>query len=206
MKGIVAFLTVLLILTAMSCGYPSTPTATPTPTLAPTPASQQVASLEQNYIDLSVEEIYEKLFHSNLTYPQQEELWKSYQGKQIEWTSTLKEKAIREDRLEALFTPYVAVKLKQEVRQTLSQVAEGNLVIYKGTLESYGTNMRIVLLDYGMNTQLILEMQGDVEKGLTWSETLKNHGFNLSDIIKRSKIEFQEIMHNYVDKCEIRGI
>jgi len=41
---------------------------------------------------------------------------------------------------------------------------------------------------------LILEMQGDVEKGLTWSETLKNHGFNLSDIIKRSKIEFQEII------------
>ena len=157
--------------------------ATPAPTPVPSPT-----------LDLSMDEIYEKLFHSNLIYHQQEELWGNYRGKQVEWIGTLREKTIREDRLEALFTPYVVVKLEKEERQTLSQLDIGNSVTYRGNVESYGTNIVTILLDYGLSIPLISEMQEDFNRGLTWAETLKNHGFSLSEIMERSDIEFQEII------------
>ena len=90
----------------------STPTlATPIPTLTPS---------DQNFVSLSVDEMYEKLFHSNRTPLQQEELWGNYKGKQVEWTSTLREKYIRENVAAALFAPNVGVILNEKESQTLS--------------------------------------------------------------------------------------
>lgn len=165
------------------------------------PNSQSIADIMNDLYafatvmeSFTVDEMYEKLFHSDLAYPEQEELWKNYKGKQVEWTGTLRERTIREDRLEALFTPYVVVEFKEEESQTLSQLDKGDVVTYRGMLDSYGTNMVIILLDYGFSIQMVEEMAEDYQKGLTWSETLKNHRFNLSEIMERSDFEFQEII------------
>ena len=59
----------------------------------------------------------------------------------------------------------------------------------------YGTNLVEILYGYGLSTPAISIMQEDLKIGLTWSETLKNHGFNLSEIMELSDIEFQEIIN-----------
>ncbi len=94
----------------------------------------------------------------------------------------------------ALFTPNVGVILNGRESQTLSLLDIGDQVTYRGTMAMYETNIVEILYDHGLSVPLISMMLEDLKMGLTWSETLKNHGFNLSEIMELSDIEFQEII------------
>ncbi len=163
----------------------SAPATTPIPTLTPS---------DQNIVTLYADEMFEKLFDIRIPL-QQEKLWENYQGKQVEWTGTLREKTIREDMSVALFTPNVGVILNGRESQTLSLLDIGDQVTYRGTMAMYETNMVEILYNHGLSVPLISMMLEDLKMGLTWSETLKNHGFNLSEIMELSDVEFQEIIY-----------
>ena len=174
---------------------------TPPPAVSPTPKAIPATALaptltppDQNIIGLSADELFEKLF--DIRNPlQQESLWEDYKDKQVEWTGTLRDKTIREDMSAALFEPNVVVILDEMERQTLSLLDIGDLVTYRGSMAIYETNMVEILYDHGLSVPLISIMLEDLKMGLTWSETLKNHGFDLSEIMEVSDIEFQEIIH-----------
>jgi hypothetical protein len=110
--------------------------------LLPVP-SGHVAELE--YAAVSVYNLSEQLFNPQLTDLQRQDLWKDYQGKQVQWTSELEYVSTEQEGLTAYFlnpsdwvrTEVVAV-FDESQRSSLLNLREGNLVTYTGVLASLG--------------------------------------------------------------------
>jgi len=101
-----------------------------------------VAEIE--YVAVSAYDFAKELFDPELTSLQREDLWKDYEGKQVEWTNELKYVSSEEEELVAYFlnpldwarTEVVAV-FDESRRSSLLQLKEGDLVIYTGVLASF---------------------------------------------------------------------
>ncbi len=108
-----------------------------------------VAELE--YVTVSAHDFAKELFAPDLTSLQRKNLWKNYEGKQVEWTNELKYVSSERERLVAYFlnpldwvrTEVVAF-FDESQMSSLLQLKEGDLVTYKGVLASFGgTEIRL---------------------------------------------------------------
>jgi hypothetical protein len=109
--------------------------------LLPVP-SGHVAEIE--YVGVSAYNLSEQLFAPGLTKLQRDDIWKDYDGKQVEWTSELEYMSEEEGGLTAYFinpldfarTEVVAV-FDESQKSSLLQLSEGDLVTYTGVLAHY---------------------------------------------------------------------
>ncbi|MEE8620066.1 MAG: zinc-ribbon domain-containing protein [Dehalococcoidia bacterium] len=100
---------------------------------------------EIDYITFSAYDFAEKLFAPELTSLQREDLWKDYQGKQVEWTNELKYVSSEKEGPVACFvnpldrarTEVVAV-FDESQRSSLLELNDGDLVTYTGVLANFG--------------------------------------------------------------------
>jgi len=107
--------------------------------------SGHVAELES--VGISAYDFARELFDPQLTSLQREELWKSYEGKQVEWTSELEYVSTEQEGLVAYFVnpmdwarTKVTAPFDENQTSGLLQLNPGDLVIYNGTLTGFGTN------------------------------------------------------------------
>ncbi len=133
--------------------------------------SGHVAELES--IGISAYDFAKQLFDPELTRLQREDLWKSYGGKQVEWTNELEYVSTRQGRLAAYFVnpvdwarTEVAAVFDESQRSSLLELNTGDLVIYTGTLASFGAN-EIELTDC---TFLSLPVQP-----VWWNDDIETH-------------------------------
>jgi hypothetical protein len=116
--------------------------------LLPVP-SGQVAELE--YVETSAYDFGEGFFAPDLTGLQRQDLWKDYQGKQVQWTNELEYVSTEQEGLTAYFvnpldfarTEVVAV-FDESQRSSLLELSEGDLITYSGVLAGFGqTEIRL---------------------------------------------------------------
>jgi predicted nucleic acid-binding Zn ribbon protein len=110
--------------------------------LLPVP-SGQVAELE--YVAASAYDFATGLFAPELTSLQREDLWKNYEGKQVEWTNELEYVSTRQEGLVAYFVnpvdwarTEVAAVFDESQRSSLLELDGGELVTYTGVLAGFG--------------------------------------------------------------------
>ncbi len=109
----------------------------------PKEPSGGVAELE--YVTVSAYGFAKELFDPELTNLQREGLWENYGGKQVEWTNELESVSTEGGELVAYFlnptdlvrTEVVAVFDESQILSLLN-LKEGDLVTYKGVLDSFG--------------------------------------------------------------------
>jgi hypothetical protein len=112
-------------------------------TLFPKVPSGSVAELE--YVAMSAYDFAKELFAPELTSLQKEDLWKDYEGRQVQWTNELKYVSSEKEESVAHFvnpldwgrTEVVAV-FDGSQRSSLLTLKEGDLVTYTGVLDSFG--------------------------------------------------------------------
>jgi predicted nucleic acid-binding Zn ribbon protein len=107
--------------------------------------SGHVAELES--VGISAYDFARELFDPELTSLQREDLWKNYEGKQVEWTNELEYVSTKQERLVAYFVnpvnwarTEVAAVFDESQRSNLLALNAGDLVVYSGTLASFGAN------------------------------------------------------------------
>jgi hypothetical protein len=107
--------------------------------------SGHVAELES--VGISAYGFAKELFDPELTSLQREDLWKNYEGKQVEWTSELEYVSTKQEGLVAYFVnpvdwarTEVAALFDESQTSSLLKLKTGDLVIYAGTLASFGAN------------------------------------------------------------------
>jgi hypothetical protein len=94
---------------------------------------------------VSAYNLSEQLFDPQLTSLQRDTLWEEYEGKQVKWTSELKELVLGEEGLVAYFldpidwgrTEIKAV-FNKDKKSSLLELKKGDLIIYTGILTSFG--------------------------------------------------------------------
>ena len=113
--------------------------------------SGHVAELES--VGISAYDFARDLFDPELTSLQREDLWKNYEGKQVEWTNELEYVSAKQDGLVACFVnpvgwarTEVAALFDESQTSSLLELNPGDLVIYNGTLAGFGAN-EIELMD-----------------------------------------------------------
>jgi len=108
-----------------------------------------VAELE--YVAASAYDFGSEFFAPQLTSLQRQDLWKDYQGKQVQWTNELEYVSTEGEGLIAYFvnpldwarTEVVAV-FDESQRSSLLELSDGDLVTYTGVLASFGpTEIRL---------------------------------------------------------------
>jgi predicted nucleic acid-binding Zn ribbon protein len=112
--------------------------------LLPVP-SGHVAELES--VGISAYDFARELFDPELTSLQREDLWRNYEGKQVEWTNELEYVSTKQEGLVAYFVnpvdwarTEVAALFDESHRSSLIERKAGDLVVYTGTLASFGAN------------------------------------------------------------------
>ena len=107
--------------------------------------SGHVAELES--VGISAYDFARELFDPQLTSLQREELWKNYEGKQVEWTNELEYVSTEQDGLVAYFVnpvdwtrTEVAALFDKGQSSGLLELNPGDLVIYNGTLAGFRAN------------------------------------------------------------------
>jgi hypothetical protein len=96
-------------------------------------------------IAVSAYNLSEQLFSPQLTSLQKDTLWKEYEGKQVKWTSELKEVVSGKEGAVAYFLnpldsgrSEIKAVFDESQSSNLSQCKVGDLVIYTGVLTSFG--------------------------------------------------------------------
>ena len=175
-------------------------------------ASSTLTPAPQATDQLSADELSRSLFRDDISYAQRQSIWANYVGKQVKWESSFIEKAIYRDRKTgeeetiALFEPDIIVRvaLNENNMSTLSQIQKGDNVVYLGTLDSYLYDFKLVLGDYGFSMEAVNEMANDYyERGMTWAETVANHGGNLTELTNRSGADLTSIRNITLKDGEI---
>jgi predicted nucleic acid-binding Zn ribbon protein len=107
--------------------------------------SGHVAELES--VGISAYDFAKELFDPELTSLQREDLWKNYEGKQVEWTSELEYVSTKQEGLVAYFVnpvdwarTKVAAVFDESHRSSLLELNAGDLVVYNGTLAGFGAS------------------------------------------------------------------
>jgi len=113
--------------------------------------SGHVAELES--VGISAYDFARELFDPELTSLQREDLWRNYEGKQVEWTNELEYVSTKQEGLVAYFVnpvdwarTEVAAFFDESQTPSLLELNPGDLVIYNGTLAGFGAN-EIELMD-----------------------------------------------------------
>ena len=141
-------------------------------TYLPKVPSGSVAELE--YVTLSAHDFAEKLFAPELTSLQRGDLWEDYEGKQVQWTSELKDVSLEREGPMAYFlnpldwsrTEVKAVFNGSQGSSPLD-LNEGDLVTYTGVLDSFGA-AEISLTDCAVVSLPIVP--------LWWNDRIDTHG------------------------------
>ncbi len=107
--------------------------------------SGQVAELES--VGISAYDFARELFDPELTSLQRENLWRNYEGKQVEWTNELEYMSARQEGLVAYFVnpvdwarTEVTALFEESQRLNLLELKPGDLVVYAGTLAGFRAN------------------------------------------------------------------
>jgi hypothetical protein len=107
--------------------------------------SGHVAELES--VGISAYDFARELFDPELTSLQREDLWKNYEGKQVEWTNELAYVSAKQEGLVAYFVnpadwarTEVEAIFDESQTPSLLEMNPGDLVVYKGTLAGFGAN------------------------------------------------------------------
>jgi hypothetical protein len=143
--GIIATCVIVIsVVVAVAIGLPNVP-------------SGSVAELE--YVALSAHDFAENLFALELTNFQRDDLWQDYVGKQVQWTSELKDVSLKKEGPVARFInpldwsrTEVEAVFNESQGSTPQDLNEGDLVTYTGVLAGFGqteiilTNCAIVSL------------------------------------------------------------
>jgi outer membrane protein assembly factor BamB/predicted nucleic acid-binding Zn ribbon protein len=110
--------------------------------LLPLP-SGHVAEIE--YAGISAYNLGGKLFNPRLTPLQSQDVWKDYEGKQVQWTSELEYVSTEAGKLTAHFLnpldvarTEIAAVFDESEKSSLLELSEGDLVTYTGILAGFG--------------------------------------------------------------------
>jgi len=118
-------------------------------TQLPKVPSGSVAELE--YVADSAYDFAEELFTPELTSLQRDDIWRDYEGKQVQWTNELKDLSLEKEELVAHFinpldrarTEVVAV-FDESQGSSLENLKQGDLVTYTGVLTRFkGTEISL---------------------------------------------------------------
>jgi len=138
--------------------------------LLPIP-SGQVAELE--YVEASAYDFARELFDRELTSIQREDLWKDYEGKQVEWTNELEYVSAEGQGLVAYFVnpldwtrTEVAAVFDQSQRSSLLELTVGDLATYTGVLADFGTT------EIGLTDCTVVSL---AVAPLWWNEDIDTH-------------------------------
>ena len=111
---------------------------------APLPKVPSGSVAELEYVAASAHDFAEELFAPELTSLQRDDLWKDYEGKQVEWTNELKYVSSERGQLVAYFLnpldwtrTEVEAVFDESQMLSLLQLQEGDLVTYTGVLASF---------------------------------------------------------------------
>ena len=133
--------------------------------------SGHVAELES--VGVCAYDFARELFDPELTSLQREDLWKNYEGKQVEWINELEYVSTKREGLVAYFVnpvgwarTEVAAVFDESHRSSLLEPNAGDLVIYTGTLASFGAK-GIELTDCTLVSLPV--------KGLWWNDDIETH-------------------------------
>jgi len=107
--------------------------------------SGHVAELES--VGISAYDFARELFDPELTSLQREDLWKGYEGKQVEWTNELEYVSPKQQGLVAYFVnpvdwarTEVAALFDGSQTSSLLELNPGEMVVYTGTLAGFGAD------------------------------------------------------------------
>jgi hypothetical protein len=98
---------------------------------------------ELDYVTVSAYAFAKELFDPELTDLQRDDLWKNYEGKQVEWTNELKYVSPEEGLVAYFLNPLdrarteVVAIFDESQMLNLRELKEGDLVTYKGVLASF---------------------------------------------------------------------
>lgn len=144
-KCVFLIIVLMMILSLSACELIPVPSTTPPPA-PPAPSPPEVTQTKpevpqpvpkEEYLELSAYEATKKLSDTSLTQLQREELWRSYEGKQVRWISQLQDVEPLQEETIVTFSPSVQVIFDKNQRSLLLSLAKGDLVIYSGKLDSY---------------------------------------------------------------------